>query len=136
MGREKQNANLIPASDPKGHKLTVEEQSMGGKISAEKKAKKKERGEMWREFVNTRVTNEEMLQTLKELGINEDSPTYEQYIRAKVMKELLEKADIQDLQKLDDELYGPIVQKQKIEQTVIAPKPLIDLTERAKNGQE
>ena len=73
---------------------------------------------------------------MKELGINEDSPTYEQYIRAKVMKELLEKADIQDLQKLDDELYGPIVQKQKIEQTVIAPKPLIDLTERNKNGQE
>lgn len=136
MGREKQNANLIPASDPKGHKLTVEEQSMGGKISAEKKAKRKERGEMWREFVNTQITNEEMLKTLEELGIKEDNPTYEQYIRAKVMKELLEKADIQDLQKLDDELYGPIVQKQKIEQTVIAPKPLVDLTERKKNGQE
>lgn len=135
MGREKQNANLIPASDPKGHKLTVEEQSMGGKISAEKKAKRKERGEMWREFVNTQITNEEMLKTLEELGIKEDNPTYEQYIRAKVMKELLEEADIQDLQKLDDELYGPIVQKQKIEQTVIAPKPLVDLTERKKNGE-
>lgn len=38
------------------------------------------------------------------------------------------------LDKLATQIYGQ--PKQKIEQTVIAPKPLIDLTERAKNGQE
>ena len=38
------------------------------------------------------------------------------------------------LDKLATQIYG--LPKQKIEQTVIAPKPLIDLTERAKNGQE
>lgn len=38
------------------------------------------------------------------------------------------------LDKLATQVYGQ--PKQKIEQTVIAPKPLIDLTERAKNGQE
>lgn len=38
------------------------------------------------------------------------------------------------LDKLATQVYG--LPKQKIEQTVIAPKPLIDLTERAKNGQE
>lgn len=38
------------------------------------------------------------------------------------------------LDKLATQIYG--LPKQKIEQTVIAPKPLIDLTERTKNGQE
>jgi hypothetical protein len=38
------------------------------------------------------------------------------------------------LDKLATQIYGQ--PKQKIEQTVIAPKPLIDLTERNKNGQE
>ena len=38
------------------------------------------------------------------------------------------------LDKLATQIYGQ--PKQKIEQTVIAPKPLIDLTERTKNGQE
>jgi hypothetical protein len=36
------------------------------------------------------------------------------------------------LDKLATQIYGQ--PKQKIEQTVIAPKPLIDLTERNKNG--
>lgn len=133
MGREKQNANLIPGDDPRGHKLTLEEQSMGGIASVEARRKKRERGEMWRELVNTEVTNEKMLANLRALGITDEHPTYEQYIRAVAMKDLLKNAKMQDLQKLDDELYG--LQTQKVESTVIAPKPLIDLTERKKNGK-
>ena len=37
------------------------------------------------------------------------------------------------LDKLATQIYGQ--PKQKIEQTVLAPKPLVDLTERKKNGE-
>lgn len=134
MGREKQNANLIPASDPRGHKLTVEEQSMGGKASAKSKARDKKRGEVWKEIMNTPLTNERFKNELKALEIDEDELTVGKYLRFSAIKEMIEKgAKVDDLQKIDDEIFGKLLQK--TETTITAPKPLVDLTERKKNGE-
>ena len=103
--------NLIPQA----HKLTVEEQSMGGKKSQQVQAEAKKRGEIWRELVNAEVTDEEMVQKLRELGVDEEHPTFERYIKAITMKGLTENAKMQDVKQLDDELYGPIDTKQQIE---------------------
>lgn len=134
MGREKQNANLIPASDPKGHKLTVEEQSMGAKRSAEVRARNKKRGEIWAEIMNTPLTDEKFKANVKLLGIEEEELTIGKYLKIKSIVDMLKKgAKVDDLQKIDDEIFGKMLQK--TEQTVIAPKPLVDLTERKKNGE-
>ena len=105
--------NLIPASDPRGHKLTVEEQSLGGKKSQEVQAKKKQRGDILREIINTEVTNEKMLANLKALGIFKEHPTLEDYINATATRDLTKKASMQDVQRLNDEVYGP--NKQQVE---------------------
>lgn len=124
--------NLIPF-DKRTESERREIAIKAGIASGEARRKKRQRGEMWRELVNTEVTNEKMLANLKAMGITEEHPTYEQYIRAVAMKDLFKHAKMQDLERLDNELYGP--QVQKVESTVIAPKPLIDLTERKKNGK-
>lgn len=133
MGREKQNANLIPATKPGGHQLTREEQSMGGKASGKKRAEKKQRGEIWREIMNTEIINKKMLENIRSLGIVKENPTLEDYIKAVATRDLINNAKIADVQRIDDEIYGPIVQK--MEQTLISPKPLVDLSERKKNGE-
>lgn len=103
--------NLIPQA----HKLTVEEQSMGGKKSQQVQAEAKRRGEIWKELVNAEVTDEEMVQKLRELGVTEEHPTFERYIKATAMKDMMKNAKMQDVQKLDDELYGPLATKNELE---------------------
>ena len=103
--------NLIPQA----HKLTVEEASKGGVNSGKSRQEAKKRGEMWKELVNAEVTDEEMIQKLRELGVTEEHPTFERYIKATAMKDMMKNAKMQDVQKLDDELYGPIDTRQQIE---------------------
>lgn len=107
--------NLIPASDPRGHKLTVEEQSMGGKESAKVQKEKRRRGEILREIVNTEITNEKMLANLRALGILKDHPTLEDYINATATRDLTKRATMQDLQRMNDELYGLQDRKSQVE---------------------
>lgn len=103
--------NLIPQA----HKLTVEEASKGGVNSGKSRQEAKKRGEMWKELVNAEVTDEKMIQKLRELGVTEEHPTFERYIKATAMKDMMKNAKMQDVQKLDDELYGPIDTRQQIE---------------------
>lgn len=103
--------NLVPQS----HKLTVEEQSMGGKKSAESRKAAKRRGELWKELVNTEVTNEKMIANLRALGVTDEHPTFEQYIKATAMKDMMRNAKMRDVAMLDDELYGALDKKQQIE---------------------
>lgn len=103
--------NLIPQA----HKLTVEEQSMGGKKSQEVQAKKRQRGEMWKELVNTEITNEKMLANLRALGVTDEHPTFERYIKATAMKDMMKNAKMRDVALMDDELYGPLDKRQQIE---------------------
>lgn len=98
--------NLIPLD-----KRTKTEQrritQMGGKASGEARRKKKQRGDILREIVNTEVTNEKMLANLKALGIFKEHPTLEDYINATATRDLTKKASMQDVQRLNDEVYGP-----------------------------
>ena len=98
--------NLVPLN-----KRTKTEQrqitQMGGKASGEARRKKKQRGDILREIVNTEVTNEKMLANLKALGIFKEHPTLEDYINATATRDLTKRATMQDVQRLNDEVYGP-----------------------------
>ena len=86
---------------------------MGGIASGEARRKKKQRGDILREIINTEVTNEKMLANLKALGIFKEHPTLEDYINATATRDLTKKASMQDVQRLNDEVYGP--NKQQVE---------------------
>lgn len=101
--------NLIPQA----HKLTVEEASKGGINSGKSRQAAKRRGDILREIVNTEVTNEKMLANLRALGIFKEHPTLEDYINATATRDMTKKASMQDIQRMNEELYGP--QKQQIE---------------------
>lgn len=99
-----------------GDRTIAEQQEItrkGGIASGEARRKKKQRGDILREIINTEVTNEKMLANLKALGIFKEHPTLEDYINATATRDLTKKASMQDVQRLNDEVYGP--NKQQVE---------------------
>ena len=104
--------NLIPNSQRTPEELR-EITRKGGIASGEARRKKKQRGDILREIINTEVTNEKMLANLKALGIFKEHPTLEDYINATATRDLTKKASMQDVQRLNDEVYGP--NKQQVE---------------------
>lgn len=98
---------------PSEYHLSQEEAKKGGINSGIARREKKRRGEILREIVNTEVTNEKMLANLRALGIFKEHPTLEDYINATATRDLTKKASMQDVQRLNDEVYGP--NKQQVE---------------------
>lgn len=92
-------------------KLTADKQreiaSQGGKASVEARRKKKQRGDILREIVNTEITNKKMLDNLQALGIFKEHPTLEDYINATATRDMTKKASMQDIQRMNEEIYGP-----------------------------
>ena len=98
---------------PSEYHLSQEEAKKGGIRSGEVRRAKKKRGDILREIVNTEVTNEKMLANLRALGIFKEHPTLEDYINATATRDLTKKASMQDVQRLNEEIYGP--QKTQVE---------------------
>lgn len=106
--------NLIP-NEQRTPKQRRENARKAGIESGKARREAKRRGEMWKELVNTEVTNEKMLENLRALGFTEEHPTYEMYIKAMAMKDLLKNAKMRDVALMDDELYGLLDRKQQLE---------------------
>ena len=100
---------------PSEYHLSQEEAKRGGIRSGEVRRAKKQRGDILREIVNTEVTNEKMLANLRALGIFKEHPTLEDYINATATRDLTKKASMQDIQRLNDEVYGLQDRKQQVE---------------------
>lgn len=100
---------------PSEYKLSQEEAKKGGINSGKSRREAKRRGELWKELVNTEVTNEKMIANLRALGVTDEHPTFEQYIKATAMKDMMRNAKMRDVAMLDDELYGVLDKKQQIE---------------------
>lgn len=87
----------------------------------------------WKKEDTARYKLEQMLKLtepeLRELAQDNEAPLFERKLATCIAK-----GQWKEIEGMMNQVYGQ--PKQKIEQTVIAPKPLIDLTERNKNGQE
>lgn len=107
-------ADLIPFN-----KLTEAKQKeltrKGGIASGIARREKKKRGEILREILNTEVTNEKMLANLRALGIEDLHPTLERYINAVATHNLTKHATINDIQRINDEIYGLQTQKNEVD---------------------
>ena len=123
--------NLIPASDPKGHKLTVEEQSMGGKASGKARRQRKTLREIGDMIGGLDVMSEKNRDVMKKAGISDEDMIRD----VEAMFILSTKASNGDPRAMElmAKLRGQLKEQQSIE--VAEVKPLVDLTQRKKNGE-
>ena len=86
----------------------------------------------WKKEDTARYKLEQMLKLsepeLKAVAIDKDAPLFE-----RKLANCIATGKWKEIEGMMNQVYGQ--PKQKIETTVTAPKPLIDLTERKKNGE-
>ena len=120
--------NLVPQA----HKLTVEEQSKGGKASGEARRRKKSLKELGDMIGSLSVKSEKNKAIMREAGIED-----EDMIRDTAMLFMLEaKAEKGDTNAiaLIAKIRGQL--KEQVQAEVAEVKPLVDLTKRPKNGEQ
>lgn len=92
----------------------------------------KRREGFWDIEASARYKLEQMLKLpedeLKAVATDREAPLFERKLAMCIAK-----GNWKEIEGMMNQVYGQ--PKQKIEQTVIAPKPLIDLTNRTKNGE-
>lgn len=120
--------NLIPQA----HKLTVEEQSKGGKISGEKKRQRKTLAQIGDMIGGLNIKSEKNRAILRDAGITDEDMIND----VGMMFRLNLKAQQGDTKAIEllSKLRGQF--KEQIAAEVAEVKPLVDLTKRKKNGQE
>ena len=119
-------ANPNPKPNMKGneHKLTAKDAQKGGQKSGESRRRKKTFRELIEQFGKLEVKNPKIRRTMEELGVNPDEFTNDmaavigQYMQA-------QKGNTSALRNLEKALS-----------TFDELKPLIDLTDRKKNGED
>lgn len=119
--------NLIPQA----HKLTVEEQSKGGKISGEKKRQRKTLAQIGDMIGGLNIKSEKNRAILRDAGITDEDMIND----VGMMFRLNLKAQQGDTKAIEllSKLRGQF--KEQIAAEVAEVKPLVDLTKRKKNGQ-
>lgn len=116
-----------------GHELTVVEQQKGGKASGKARRQKKLFKELMIQFGNMDIQDPKVRRVMESLGLNPDDMTNDmalvigQFTKA-------QKGDTSAATFVRDTKGEKPVEK--VEQTVVAPKPLIDLRGRKKNGED
>lgn len=120
--------NLVPQA----HKLTVEEQSKGGKASGASRRRRKTLAELGDMIGGLSVKSEKNKAILKAAGIED-----EDMIRDTAMLFRLEaKAENGDTSAIAllAKIRGQL--KEQVQAEVAEVKPLVDLTKRPKNGEQ
>lgn len=86
----------------------------------------------WKKEDSARYKLEQMLklpeEELKNVAVDKNAPLFERKLATCIAK-----GNWKEIEGMMNQVYG--LPKQKIENTVIAPKPLVNLTERKKNGE-
>ena len=86
----------------------------------------------WKKEDTARYKLEQMLRLsekeLKQVAKDDEAPLFERKLAICIAN-----GNWKEIEGMMNQVYGQ--PKQKIEQTVLAPKPLVDLTERKKNGE-
>ena len=100
---------------PGEYKLSLEEQKKGGINSGKSRREAKKRGEVWREIMSLKITDEEKLAKARAMGVEDEYVTLEKYLKALATEKMMKNPDMQDVVRLDDELYGKQDAKTQVE---------------------
>lgn len=119
--------NLIPQS----HKLTVEEQSRGGKASANARRQRRTLREIGDLIGGLDIKSEKAKKIMMDAGLDDEDMIND----VGMMFRLNLKAQSGDTKSIEllAKLRGQLKEQQQVEVAEI--KPLVDLTKRAKNGE-
>ena len=119
--------NLIPQA----HKLTVEEQSMGGKASVKARRQRKTLAQIGDMIGGLDIKSDKNREILRKAGITDEDMIND----VGMMFRLNLKAQSGDTRAIEllSKLRGQF--KEQISAEVAEVKPLVDLTKRKKNGQ-
>lgn len=122
--------NLIYSTDPNGHKLTVEEQKMGGIASGKARRQKKTLKQIGDMIGSLKITSPKKIKMLKDAGIEDDDLINDvgMLYRLNLKAQLGDAKAIELLAKLRGQM------KEQISAEVSEVKPLVDLTGRKKNN--
>lgn len=86
----------------------------------------------WKKTDSARYKLEQMLKLseheLKDIALDKEAPLFE-----RKLANCIAKGNWKEIEGMMNQVYGQ--PKQKIESVITAPKPLVDLTERKKNGE-
>ena len=86
----------------------------------------------WKKEDTARYKLEQMLKLseneLREVALDKEAPLFE-----RKLANCIAKGNWKEIEGMMNQVYGQ--PKQKIESVITAPKPLVDLTERKKNGE-
>ena len=86
----------------------------------------------WKKTDTARFKLEQMLKLseneLKDIALDKEAPLFE-----RKLANCIAKGNWKEIEGMMNQVYGQ--PKQKIESVITAPKPLVDLTERKKNGE-
>lgn len=107
--------NLVPFTSDQSREKAAINGRKGGIESGKAKREKKRRGEIWREIMSLKITDDEKLAKARELGVEDEYLTMEKYLKALATEKMLKNPDIQDVQRIDDELYGKLDNKSTVE---------------------
>lgn len=120
--------NLIPQA----HKLTVEEQSKGGKASGEARRQRKTLKEIGDMIGGLAVSSEKNRKIMRDAGISDEDMIRD--VEAMFMLSLKAKNGDTKSIELMAKLRGQL--KEQVQAEVAEVKPLVDLTKRPKNGEQ
>ena len=81
------NQNLIPASDPRGHRVSREDASRGGKRSGEVRRARKTMAEIARQIASAEVSSHEAKKKLQKLGIEDESQVNSALVTASIFNQ-------------------------------------------------
>lgn len=81
------NQNLIPASDPRGHRVSREDASRGGKRSGEVRRARKTMAEIARQIASAEVSSPEAKKKLQKLGIEDESQVNSALVTASIFNQ-------------------------------------------------
>lgn len=125
--------NLIP-NENRTPEERRENARKAGIASGQARRAKKRRGEVLKEILNTEITNDKLKRNLEALGIHKDRPTFEDLANANAMRHMITKGNMQDLQRMNDEAYGPQDKKTQLEVSGEASGITINVKNYSKGG--
>lgn len=106
--------NLVPF----GERTESERREIARKAGVESgksRREAKKRGEVWREIMSLKITDEEKLAKARAMGVEDEYVTLEKYLKALATEKMMKNPDMQDVVRLDDELYGKQDAKTQVE---------------------
>ena len=124
--------NLVPSTDPEGHKLTSEDSAKGGRNSGKARRNRRTLKETLEYLATLKPTSKQVEDTLRQMGIPEEDINIGTAIAVKIMNGA-QRGDHKAVREYMEGTGQKIIKNLNENHNIEYP-PMVDLTKRPKNG--